>query len=550
MKRFTLLLLLTCCIAMCYAQTENSLREYFKNNILELDPIEGIYDCQVTMKYVTPYVNQTHTDDPTKFFIKETYRGSGRFEIYELYEGWYFFKHDSNKIRKIGETSAYYYSFMSSQARFVMDGSSYFRAVVPLDHASAKEATDNPNLRSMIKVTLIYECIKTYPTSSMYQAAAQEEARKREQEYQRALEEAQKRAGWSGSGFALNQGHVVTNYHVVEEAKTILIKGVNGDFQTELKAKVVATDKVNDIAILQIDDERFQGFGTIPYKIKRNMSDVGESVWTLGYPMTDVMGEEVKFTDGRISSRTGIQGDVSVYQISVPIQPGNSGGALFDDNGTIVGITSSGLNREAFNSENVNYAIKTSYLYNLIECAMSTSIIPQGTAMQGQPLTQKITLAKNFVFLIKCSTAETKGEETQLSIEESQTPAGNESPRVPIIKSPAKKTITNPSVSTNESGLIVNSVIITDNYTAIEIRSKFTNYEWCNIHKATYIVCDGRMFSLINTEGINIAPDKTYYKNQDIQFTLYFDPIPVGSKLINLIEPGDSSWKIHGINLK
>ena len=215
---------------------------------------------------------------------------------------------------------------------------------------------------------------------------------------------------WSGSGFALNQGHVVTNYHVVEDANTILIKGVKGDFQTELKAKVVATDKVNDIAILQIDDERFKGFGTIPYKIKRSMSDVGESVWTLGYPMTDVMGEEVKFTDGKISSRTGIQGDVSIYQISVPIQPGNSGGALFDDNGNVVGITSSGLNREAFNSENVNYAIKTSYLYNLIESSSTSSIIPQGTAMQGQTLTQKISMAKNFVFLIKCSTKKDSNE--------------------------------------------------------------------------------------------------------------------------------------------
>lgn len=355
---------------------------------------------------------------------------------------------------------------------------------------------------------------------------------------------------WSGSGFALNQGHVVTNYHVVEDANTILIKGVKGDFQTELKAKVVATDKVNDIAILQIDDERFKGFGTIPYKIKRSMSDVGESVWTLGYPMTDVMGEEVKFTDGKISSRTGIQGDVSIYQISVPIQPGNSGGALFDDNGNVVGITSSGLNREAFNSENVNYAIKTSYLYNLIESSSTSSIIPQGTAMQGQTLTQKISMAKNFVFLIKCSTAESYNQETQISIKEKQPSESKESPKAPIIQSTAKKTITNPSFSSNDSDLIVNSVIITDNYTAINIKSKFTNYEWCNIHKETYIVCDGRMFSLINTEGINIAPDRTYYKNQDIIFTLYFESIPVSSKLINLIEPGDSSWKIYGINLK
>ena len=66
--------------------------------------------------------------------------------------------------------------------------------------------------------------------------------------------------------------------------------------------------------------------------------------------MASIMGKEVKFTYGKISSKSGIQGDVRVYQISVPIQPGNSGGPLFDMDGNVVGITSSGLNREYFKS--------------------------------------------------------------------------------------------------------------------------------------------------------------------------------------------------------
>lgn len=216
-------------------------------------------------------------------------------------------------------------------------------------------------------------------------------------------EEIKHLTSWSGTGFALNQGHIVTNYHVVEGANSIKVKGIKGDFNTEYNAKVVATDKINDIAVIRIEDDHFTSFGAIPYKIKKSMSEVGESVWALGYPMTAVMGEEIKFTDGKISSRTGIQGDLSMYQISVPIQPGNSGGPLFDNNGNIIGITSAGLNREQFNSENVNYAIKTSYLYNLLESTLTTSILPQGTSMQGQPLTEKIKLAKKFVYMILCS---------------------------------------------------------------------------------------------------------------------------------------------------
>ena len=167
---------------------------------------------------------------------------------------------------------------------------------------------------------------------------------------------------WSGSGFALNNDYVVTNFHVVEGANSILVYQTKSDGTRQAyMATVAASDKTNDIAILKINDPLFKGFGTLPYKIKTGTCEVGESVWALGYPMTDIMGDEVKFTDGKISARSGIDSKTSVYQISVPIQPGNSGGPLFDLKGNIVGITSSGLNRD-LQIENVNYAIKISYL--------------------------------------------------------------------------------------------------------------------------------------------------------------------------------------------
>ena len=405
MKKFIIVIACILCNSFLFAESEYSLKEYFKTNILKLDPIEGEYDCQSIFKYVTPYVNDTGRDNWV-YYIKESYPGSKIFSLY-VKDSSGFCKSSTCQIKRIGETNAYYFYYRSSQARIVLEDETFFRAVVPLQHSDAIYVSKNPNLSAtLVKITFIYECIKTYPSSSMYLEAAKEDAKKAELEYQKALEEAKRKAGWSGTGFALYQGHIVTNYHVVEDAKTILIKGIKGDFNTEYRATVVATDKTNDLAVLKIDDERFRSFGSIPYKIKKSMSDVGESVWALGYPMTSVMGDEIKFTDGKISSRTGIQGDMSVYQISVPIQPGNSGGPLFDNYGNIVGITSSGLNREEFNSENVNYAIKTSYLYNLIESTLTTSILPQGTAMQGQALTQKIKLAKNFVFMVLCSTTE------------------------------------------------------------------------------------------------------------------------------------------------
>lgn len=197
---------------------------------------------------------------------------------------------------------------------------------------------------------------------------------------------------WTGTGWALKDGYVVTNFHCVDGATNIVVKSHQGDYS----AKVVTTDESSDLAIIRINDAAFSGFGEVPYSIERKQCEVGESIWTIGYPMMDIMGEEVKFTDGKISAKTGYKGDLSTYQITVPIQPGNSGGPLFNESGNIVGITSSGLNKQV--ADNVNYAIKTSYLLNLIESALSLDIIPNGTTVKDKVLTEQIQLNKKFVF--------------------------------------------------------------------------------------------------------------------------------------------------------
>lgn len=206
-------------------------------------------------------------------------------------------------------------------------------------------------------------------------------------------------ADWSGSGFALNNGYICTNYHVVEGAKSIEILGVQGDFTISYSAKVVATDKFNDLALLQIYDSKFKGFGTIPYKVKTSMAEVGEDIFVLGYPLTTTMGDEIKLTNGIISSRTGFQGDVSLYQISAPIQPGNSGGPLFDNYGNLIGIVSS----KHKGAENVGYAIKASYLRNLMESSLTENVLPTNNTVSSLPLTGKVQKVKNYVYFIKCS---------------------------------------------------------------------------------------------------------------------------------------------------
>lgn len=210
--------------------------------------------------------------------------------------------------------------------------------------------------------------------------------------------------GWkgNGSGFFINEkGYIATNNHVIEGAKDIQVEFYQKGIKQIYKAKVIVTDKQNDLAILKIDGVNFKTLPKLPYVFNTTIKDVGTEVFALGYPIADVMGEEVKFTDGKISSKTGIQGDIRVYQISVPIQPGNSGGPLFDINGNLVGITSSALNKESFNSENVNYAIKSTYLKNLIDVLPEAILIPNDPEIYNKTLTEKIKILSDYVPIIK-----------------------------------------------------------------------------------------------------------------------------------------------------
>jgi S1-C subfamily serine protease/antitoxin component YwqK of YwqJK toxin-antitoxin module len=206
----------------------------------------------------------------------------------------------------------------------------------------------------------------------------------------------------NGSGFFINEkGYIATNYHVVKDASVIQVEYFQKGVKNTFSAKVIVTDKQNDLAIIQINDAKFKTLPSIPYVFSSTIKDVGSEVFALGYPIANVMGDEIKFTDGKISSKTGIEGDITVYQISVPIQPGNSGGPLFDNKGNLVGITSSALNKEYFNSENVNYAIKTTYLKNLIDVMPESITLPNNIEIYNKTLIDKIKILSDFIPIIR-----------------------------------------------------------------------------------------------------------------------------------------------------
>lgn len=206
----------------------------------------------------------------------------------------------------------------------------------------------------------------------------------------------------NGSGFFLsNEGYIATNQHVIEGAKKIQVEYLENGEKKVFEAKVIVSDKPNDLAILEIIDEKFKMNHSIPYGLDFTIKDIGSDVFALGYPMADVLGDDIKYTEGTISSKTGVDGDISTYQISVPIQPGNSGGPLFDENGNVVGITSSILNREMFDSENVNYAIKISFLKNLIDVLPKKIKANNTDDLKSKAKTEKIKVIRSFIPIIR-----------------------------------------------------------------------------------------------------------------------------------------------------
>lgn len=202
----------------------------------------------------------------------------------------------------------------------------------------------------------------------------------------------------SGTGFAItNNGFLVTNHHVIDGAQTITVRGINSDFTKKYSAKVIIEDKTNDIAIIKIDDPTFTGLGTIPYAIKNTQDDVGSSIFVLGYPLRATMGDEIKLTNGIISSKSGFQGDITAYQISAPIQPGNSGGPLFDDKGNLIGI----VNAKHLDAENVSYAIKILYLGSLVESGNEKIQLTMVNSLLGKSLSDQVKIIKKFVYIIE-----------------------------------------------------------------------------------------------------------------------------------------------------
>ncbi len=202
-----------------------------------------------------------------------------------------------------------------------------------------------------------------------------------------------------GTGFAVSkEGYLVTNYHVVKNARRKISVVIDNDSLVAYKASLIAKDERLDLALLKIEDDRFEAFPKVPFTFSKKGVVLGEEVYTLGYPRMDVV-----YGEGAISAMTGFEGDTSAYQVSIPLNSGNSGAPILNDKGEVVAIATA-KNRE---QDGASYATRSTHFMEFIETVNNDSIteqpiqLPTRNSIKRKKRTEQLDVLKDFVYIVR-----------------------------------------------------------------------------------------------------------------------------------------------------
>lgn len=199
---------------------------------------------------------------------------------------------------------------------------------------------------------------------------------------------------FSGTGFAINtNGDIITNFHVINGADSVYVQNSSGN---SYKATAIYTNEEYDLAVLRITDSTFKHLSAVPYAFKKSKGNLGEAVFTLGYPKDSVV-----IGMGYLSSFTGSDNDSLAYQVAVPVNQGNSGGPLLDNYGNIIGI----IKGKQTQVDGAAFATKSSYLMKAIQEIPADSLgrkvnLNSKNSLSKLNREQQIKKLKNYVFMV------------------------------------------------------------------------------------------------------------------------------------------------------
>lgn len=197
-----------------------------------------------------------------------------------------------------------------------------------------------------------------------------------------------------GTGFIIDpKGYLVTNAHVVENAKQIVIQNNRGGYLV----KVVHIDPSKDMAILKIDDPNFKPYSSLPYSISKQTARLAEPIFTLGYPRNEIV-----YGQGYLSARTGYNGDTLSCQIEIAANRGNSGSPILNRKGEVIGI----LNGKQTNAEGFAFAVQSKYIFSVLDSLKKQDKannikINSRTNLNGLDRTEQVKKVQDYVYMVK-----------------------------------------------------------------------------------------------------------------------------------------------------
>jgi serine protease Do len=198
---------------------------------------------------------------------------------------------------------------------------------------------------------------------------------------------------FAGTGFLISsRGYVATSFHVVKDADSLIIE--NERFGS-LKATVVHNDPLNDVSILKIQEA--VSFPALPYTLIPSEASIAEDVYTLGFPREDIV-----FGEGSISATSGYRQNHNAYQISIPVNPGNSGGPLLNNKGNVIGMIS-GLQTQTHGTA---FAIKSTVLLEVADAEVIDSlrvplVLSKQNLLKNSNRVQQVATWRDFVFVVR-----------------------------------------------------------------------------------------------------------------------------------------------------
>ena len=204
-----------------------------------------------------------------------------------------------------------------------------------------------------------------------------------------------------GTGFLIDgKGYLITSAHVVRGATRIEVQNSLGEYD----ARIIQLDPIADLAVLKIDDTSYHAFNGLPYGISKTDCELGENLFTLGYPRPEIV-----YGQGYLSAATGFEGDTTEFQLTIAANPGNSGTPVLNNDGQVIGI----LTSSQHNAQGMVFAVRSRNIFRAIDSIRADSSlqkidsnlvhlrIPLNSSLKGMDRKTQIKRIEDYIFIVK-----------------------------------------------------------------------------------------------------------------------------------------------------